>query len=153
MNNQGVLVNPIGGDPCDGVKLHPVRVGDENNKVQGVKQSIDPPMPFGVEVESNQNDYVIEVNRESENVTEKEVEITQKIVPMSRPPPPFPQRLVKKTEEGKYRRFIKSGSEVSIEQRLGVDALAALMMNFDGDGIEDYDELVATLDRFECGTS
>ena len=25
---------------------------------------------------------------------------------MPRPPPPFPQRLVKKTEDGKYRRFI-----------------------------------------------
>ena len=25
---------------------------------------------------------------------------------MPRPPPPFPQRLMKKTEDGKYRRFI-----------------------------------------------
>jgi len=40
-------------------------------------------------------------------------------------------------------------SEVSIEERLGVDALAAVIMNFDSDGIGDYDELVAELDRFE----
>ncbi|XP_049373432.1 uncharacterized protein LOC125838412 [Solanum verrucosum] len=40
-------------------------------------------------------------------------------------------------------------SEVSIEERLGVDALALVIMNFDSDGIDDYDELVAALDRFE----
>ena len=45
--------------------------------------------------------------------------------------------------------IVKQGSDVSIEERLGVDALAAVMMNFEGDGIEDYDELVAALDRFE----
>ncbi|KAK4724087.1 hypothetical protein R3W88_026866 [Solanum pinnatisectum] len=45
--------------------------------------------------------------------------------------------------------IVESGSEVPIEERLGVDALAAVMMNFDGDGIEDYDELITALDRFE----
>uniref|UniRef100_M1DTQ6 Integrase core domain containing protein n=1 Tax=Solanum tuberosum TaxID=4113 RepID=M1DTQ6_SOLTU len=44
---------------------------------------------------------------------------------------------------------MERGLEVSIEERFGVDALAAVMMNFDGYGIEDYDELVAALDRFE----
>ncbi|XP_049370434.1 uncharacterized protein LOC125835359 [Solanum verrucosum] len=39
--------------------------------------------------------------------------------------------------------------EVSIEERLGVDALAVVKMNFDSDGIDDYDELVVALDRFE----
>ena len=29
-----------------------------------------------------------------------------KVIPMPRPPPSFPQRLVKKTEDGKYRHFI-----------------------------------------------
>ena len=29
-----------------------------------------------------------------------------KVIPMPRPQPPFPQRLVKKNEDGKYRCFI-----------------------------------------------
>ncbi|XP_015167823.1 uncharacterized protein [Solanum tuberosum] len=45
--------------------------------------------------------------------------------------------------------IVESGSKVSIEERLGVDTLATVMMNFDSDGIEDYDELVAALDMFE----
>lgn len=38
---------------------------------------------------------------------------------------------------------------MSIEERLGVDALAMLMMNFNGYYIEDYGELVSAHDRFE----
>ncbi|XP_049414602.1 uncharacterized protein LOC125877313 [Solanum stenotomum] len=45
--------------------------------------------------------------------------------------------------------IVEGGSEVPIEERLGVDALAVVMMNFESDGIEDYDELVIVLDRFE----
>ena len=33
---------------------------------------------------------------------------------MPRPPPPFPQRLVKKTEDGNYRRFIIMLKQLSI---------------------------------------
>jgi len=44
---------------------------------------------------------------------------------------------------------VEQESEVSIEERLGVDALAAVMMNFDSDGTDDYDEIVVELDRFE----
>ncbi|KAK4716580.1 hypothetical protein R3W88_014918 [Solanum pinnatisectum] len=44
---------------------------------------------------------------------------------------------------------VESGSEVQIEERLGVQALAAVTMNFESDGIEEYDELVAVLDRCE----
>ena len=33
---------------------------------------------------------------------------------MPRPPPPFPQRLVKKTEDSKYRRFITMLKQLSI---------------------------------------
>ncbi|KAK4721455.1 hypothetical protein R3W88_011688 [Solanum pinnatisectum] len=45
--------------------------------------------------------------------------------------------------------IMERGYDVSIEERLGVDALAVVMMNFEGDAIEDYEELVAILDRFE----
>ncbi|KAK4717946.1 hypothetical protein R3W88_016284 [Solanum pinnatisectum] len=41
---------------------------------------------------------------------------------MPRPPPPFPQRLVKKTEEGKYRRFISMVKQFSIKVLL-IEAL------------------------------
>ena len=42
---------------------------------------------------------------------------------------------------------VEESSEVQIEERLGVEALAAVIMNFDSDGIEEYGSLVATLDR------
>uniref|UniRef100_M1DZM0 Integrase core domain containing protein n=1 Tax=Solanum tuberosum TaxID=4113 RepID=M1DZM0_SOLTU len=44
------------------------------------------------------------------------------------------------------KKRVESGIEVQIEERLGVEALAAMMMNFNSDGIEEYDELVAALD-------
>ncbi|KAG5614997.1 hypothetical protein H5410_014821 [Solanum commersonii] len=40
---------------------------------------------------------------------------------------------------------------VQLKKRLGVEALAAVMMNFDSDGIEEYNELVAALDKHEYG--
>uniref|UniRef100_M1DEH6 Integrase core domain containing protein n=1 Tax=Solanum tuberosum TaxID=4113 RepID=M1DEH6_SOLTU len=168
---------------------------------RGGKQTIDPPMPSVVDVEIRKEDEVVEVREETENATEKEAKISQKVVPIPRPPPPFPQRLVKKTEDGKYRRFItmlkqlsinvllieafeqmpgyakfmkdmvtkkrsmkKSGelqtvsaitysveseTDVQIEERLGVEALEEVMMNFDSDCIEEYLHLVAALDRCE----
>uniref|UniRef100_M1D9K3 Integrase core domain containing protein n=1 Tax=Solanum tuberosum TaxID=4113 RepID=M1D9K3_SOLTU len=187
---------------------------------RGGKQTIDPHMPSEVEIVVEKDDNEIEVTGGSKNVIDKETEMTQKVVPMPRPPPPFPKMFVKKNEEGKYHRFItmlehlsinvplietleemlgyvkfmkdlmtkkravsfeddyrlqhcsaiatrsmkqesdlksvsvvnhivERGSDVSIEERLGVDALAVAMMNFEGDGIEDYDELVAVLDRFD----
>lgn len=42
---------------------------------------------------------------------------------------------------------IECGSEVQIEERLGVDAVSSVMINYQSDCIEDYDELVAALDR------
>lgn len=39
--------------------------------------------------------------------------------------------------------------EVRIEERLGVEYLVEVMMNFYSDCIEDYDEWVAVLERFE----
>ncbi|KAK4727301.1 hypothetical protein R3W88_032218 [Solanum pinnatisectum] len=68
----------------------------------------------------------IEVTGESKNATEKEAEITQKIVPMPRPPPLFPQRLVKKTEVGKYHRFITMLKQLSINVPL-IEALQQIL--------------------------
>ena len=42
---------------------------------------------------------------------------------------------------------VGESSETQIEERLGVEALAAVIMNFDSDCIEDYESLVAPLDR------
>ena len=38
-------------------------------------------------------------------------------------------------------------SETQIEERLGVEALSAVIMNFDSDCIEEYESLVVALDR------
>ena len=45
---------------------------------------------------------------------------------MPRPPPPFPQRLVKKSEDGKYRRFITMLKQLSINVPL-VEALEQML--------------------------
>ena len=45
-----------------------------------------------------------------------------KVIPKPRPPPPFPQRLVKKTEDGKYWHFITMLKQLSINVPL-VEAL------------------------------
>lgn len=44
---------------------------------------------------------------------------------------------------------VESGCEVKIKDRLGVGALQTVIMNFQSDFIEDYDELATTLDRCE----
>ena len=41
---------------------------------------------------------------------------------------------------------VEESSEVRIEEHLGVEALAAAIMNFDSDGIIEYGSLVAALD-------
>ena len=63
-------------------------------------------MPSGVEKVIRDNDTVVEVSGELEDKMVKDVEVPQKVTPMPRTPPPFSQRLVKKTEDGKYWRFI-----------------------------------------------
>ena len=42
---------------------------------------------------------------------------------------------------------VEESFEVQIEERLGVEALAAMIINFDSDCIEEYGTLVAALDR------
>ncbi|KAK4707311.1 hypothetical protein R3W88_033158 [Solanum pinnatisectum] len=82
--------------------------------IRGGKHTIDPPMSSEVQIAVEKDDEEFEVTRESKNATEKEAEITQKVVPVPRPPPLFPQRLVEKNEEGKYRRFITILKQLSI---------------------------------------
>ena len=49
------------------------------------------------------NDNVVKGSGEVQERTGKDAEVPMKVIPMPRPPPSFPQRLVKKTEDGKYR--------------------------------------------------
>ena len=52
------------------------------------------------------NDKVVEGSGKVEDNTGKNVEVPTKVTPMPIPPPLFHQTLVKKTEDGKYQRFI-----------------------------------------------
>ncbi|XP_069149252.1 uncharacterized protein [Solanum lycopersicum] len=71
-------------------------------------------MPFGVEDEVRKDDEVVEDNDELVDKVVKEAEIPQKVTPVPRPQPPFPQRLVKKTEDGKNCHFITMLKQLSI---------------------------------------
>ena len=73
---------------------------------RGGKQTIDPRMLSTEEKVIKDNDNVVEVSGEVKDNTGKEAEVPKMVTPMPRPPPLFPQRLVKKTEDGKYQSFI-----------------------------------------------
>ena len=88
---------------------------------QGGKQTIDPPMLSNEEHARKDNDKVVEGSGEAEDSTGKDAKFPIKVIPMPRPPP-FPQRLVKKTEDGKYRHFIAMLKQLSINVPL-VEAL------------------------------
>ena len=64
-------------------------------------------MSSGMEDEVRKDDEVVEDNGELVDKAVKKAEIPQKIFPVPRSPPLFPQKLVKKIENGRYRRFIK----------------------------------------------
>ena len=66
---------------------------------RGGNQTIDPPMPCNKEKVKKDNDKVVEGSGEAEDSNGKDAEVPIKVIPMPRPPLPFPQRLVKKTEE------------------------------------------------------
>ena len=89
---------------------------------RGGKHTIDPPMPSKEEKVIKDNDKVVEVSGEVEDNTGKDVVVPKKVTLMPRPPSPFPQRLVKKTEDGKDRRFITMIKKLSINFPL-VEAL------------------------------
>lgn len=75
----------------------------------GGKQNIDPPMPIDDDkvhekmVESK--DIEIGYVNANDGVSD-EVVMPKKLKPVARPPPPFPQRLKKKEEEGIFQHFI-----------------------------------------------
>ena len=59
-------------------------------------------------------DKVVDINSEVEDNTMKDVEVTKKVTPTPMPPTPFPQWLLKKTEDGKYLHFITMLKKLSI---------------------------------------
>ena len=64
---------------------------------RGGKQIIDAPMPSNEENVRKDDDKVVKGSVEEEESTGKDAQVPMKVIPMPRPPPPFPQRLVKKT--------------------------------------------------------
>ena len=89
---------------------------------RGGKQTIDPPMQSDEENVRKDDDKVVKVSVEEEENNGKDAEVPMKVIPMPRPSPPFPQILVKKTEDGIYRRFITMLKQLSINVPL-VEAL------------------------------
>ena len=81
---------------------------------RGGKKTIDSPMSSNKENVRKDDDKVVKGSGEAEDSTGKDAEFPMKVNPMPRPPLPFPQRLVKKTEDGKYWRFITMLKRLSI---------------------------------------
>ena len=81
---------------------------------RGGKQTIDPPMPTNEKKVTKDTDNVVDINGEVEDNTIEDAKVPKKVTPMPRTPPPFPQRVVKKTEDGKYRHFITMLKQLSI---------------------------------------
>ena len=70
---------------------------------RGGKKTIDPPMSSNEKKVTKDTDKVVDVDGELEDNIVKDVEVPKKVNPMSRTPPPFPQRVLKKTEDGTKR--------------------------------------------------
>ena len=68
------------------------------------------------------DDEVVEDSCELVDKSGKEAEIPQNMTHIPRPPPPFPQRLVKKTKNGKYWNFITMLKQLPINVSL-IEAL------------------------------
>ena len=63
---------------------------------RGGKQTSDPPMSSAEENVRKDNDHVVKGSGEAEEYNGKDAEVPIKVIRMPRPPPPFPQRLVKR---------------------------------------------------------
>ena len=99
---------------------------------RGGKQTIDPPMLSKEENVIKDNDKVVLGSGEVEDNTGKDVEVTIKVIHMPRSPPPFPQRLVKKTEDGKYRILYEgpsSGNRCVINEHTRPDSVGGNLKN------------------------
>ena len=73
---------------------------------RGGKQTIDPPMASCVEDEIRRDDEVMKVSGELVDKSGKQAERPQRVNPIPIPPPPLPQKVGEKTEDGKYQSFI-----------------------------------------------
>ena len=89
---------------------------------RGGKKTIDPPMPYNEEKVRKDDDKVVKDSGEEGDSTGKDAEVPMKVIPMLRPPPPFPLRFVKMTEDGKYRCIITMLKQLSVNVPL-VEAL------------------------------
>ena len=67
---------------------------------RGGKQTIDPPMPSNENEVTKDTDKVVNVDANLEDNIAEDTEVPKKVTPMPRPPPPFPQRLLKKVNIG-----------------------------------------------------
>ena len=92
---------------------------------RGGKQTIYPPMPSNEKNVRKDDDKVVKGSVKEEESNGKDAEVPMKVILMPRPPPPFPQRLVKKTEDGKYRCFLTMLKHLSINVPL-IEALEQL---------------------------
>ena len=86
--------------PCNTVQNLMNDVHGIANTTRDGRQTIDPPMLSTEENVRKDNDNVVKGSGEAEGSEGKDAEVPTKVIPMPRPPPPFPQRLVKKTEDG-----------------------------------------------------
>ena len=77
-------------------------------------QTIDPPIPSVVEKDIRKDKEVVETSGELVDHMVIYSKVSHKVVPIHRPPPPFPHRLVEKSEDGKYHRFITMLKQLSI---------------------------------------
>ncbi|KAF3657686.1 hypothetical protein FXO38_13575 [Capsicum annuum] len=105
------------------------------------KNAMDQPIPT-IDFKNNDND-IFNVESSSKKYTgngETEEPVQR---PIQIPRPPFTQKLKKKQKE--VITWEDTSDIVSIEERLGVEALAVVIMNFYSDGIKNYDEMVCSL--------
>ncbi|XP_069143490.1 uncharacterized protein [Solanum lycopersicum] len=78
-------------------------------------------MPSNEEKVRKGNDKLVESSGEAEDSTGKDAKTPIKVIPMPRPPPPFPQRLVKKTENEDLEQmpgYVKFMKDLVTKKRL-----------------------------------